>query len=414
MNQNRWVWFFVGIILIGILVGITQANLFFAHDNPGGNDFLTRWVATRAFLFEGLSPYSDEVALRIQMMAYGHPAGPQDDQMRMAYPLYAVLVFAPYALIEDFSVARALWMTTLEMSAVLIAIFGAQLVGWRPSRYNMILWILFSVFGYFSVRSFINGNVVTLLAFFMVAALWALQRRLDILAGGLFALITIKPQIAVLLLACMFIWSVSHQRWGVISWTVLWLLSLTILGMFVIPDWLTQNLSDVMLYPSYTPAGTVQAALRQLWPGLGVWPGTVLTLILSIWLLGEWRLVWGKPFERFLAGICLTLVISQWIGIQTDPGNFIILILPLALVFSRAQSRWGNLASVGIGVTIVILLVGLWVLFLLTVQRGEQAVQSPIMFFPLPAVVIMGFWFVRHAERRTEVGLCGDPLVEQG
>jgi hypothetical protein len=413
MNQTRRAWFIVGIILIGVLVGITRANLIFARANPGGNDFLTRWVATRAFLFEGLSPYSDEVALRIQMMAYGHPARPQDDQMRMAYPLYAVFVFAPYALIEDYPTARALWMTTLEVSAVLLAILGARLVNWRPSRYNMILWILFSVFGYFSVRSFINGNVVTLLTFFMVAALWALQRRLDILAGGLLALITIKPQIAVLLLACIFIWAVSHRRWGVIGWTVLWLLFLIVAGMFAIPDWLGQNLSDVMRYPSYTPAGTVQAALRQLWPKLGVWPGRVLTLALSIWLLSEWRSTLGKSYERFLAGVCLTLVISQWIGIQTDPGNFIILILPLAFIFARAQSRWGNLTSIGIGIAIVFLLVGLWALFLLTLQKGEQPVQSPIMFFSLPAFVIMGLWFVQHAGRRTEGGLGRDSLVEQ-
>lgn len=400
INRNRISWVVGTIFLIGVLVGVTRANLNFALTHPGGNDFLPRWGAVQAFLFEGISPYSDQIALRIQMIALGHPARFDEDEFTMLYPLYAVIVYAPYAFVDNYPMARALWMTTLEISAVLLALLSIQLVRWRPTLYNFVLLILFSILGYYSMRSFINGNVITLLAFLIVSMFWAIQGRRDILAGGLLVLITIKPQIAILLIAGVFIWAISHQRWSLIRWTIFWGLGLSLLGMLIIPDWLLQNLSQIMRYRDYAPAGTVQAAMQELWPTLGVWPGRILTLILSLWLLIEWQAMWGKPFEHFLAGMCLTLALGQWIGIQTDPGNFIILFLPLIWVFAQIQIRWGNLGSIGIGVCIVILLVGLWALFLSTMDMKGHA-QSPIMFFPLPLVVIMGFLVIRISEIRS-------------
>jgi hypothetical protein len=338
------------------------------------------------------------------MFALGRPARFNEDEFAMLYPLYAVIVYAPFALVGDYSMARALWMTTLEISAVLLTLLSIRLVRWKPTLYNFGLLILFSIVSYHSVRSFINGNVVTLLALLIITMFWAIQRRWDMLAGGLLVLITIKPQLAILLIAGVFIWAISHQRWTLIRWTIFWGLGLSIMGMLIIPDWLVQNLSQVIRYRYYAPAGTVQAAMRELWPILGVWPGRVLTLVLSLWLLIEWRAMWGKPFEHFLSVMCLTLALGQWIGIQTDPGNFVILFLPLVWVFAQIQIRWGNLGSISIGACIMILLVGLWVLFLSTVEMREQALQSPIMFFPLPLVVIMGFLVVRISEiqsRRT-------------
>ena len=62
----------VGLIIFVAILG--RANYRFAVQNPGGNDFLVHWLGTRSFITEGISPYSDEVALRIQMLVYGHPA----------------------------------------------------------------------------------------------------------------------------------------------------------------------------------------------------------------------------------------------------------------------------------------------------------------------------------------------------
>ena len=98
---NRY-WYFAVILIILASALLLYANYAFVQQNPGGNDFLVHWVGARALLVDGISPYSDEVAERIQTLAYGRPAQPGEHELRVAYPLYSVLVFLPFAFFSDY------------------------------------------------------------------------------------------------------------------------------------------------------------------------------------------------------------------------------------------------------------------------------------------------------------------------
>lgn len=392
LQQKTYMFVLLGLLALGVAVALTLANYNYTRGNFGGNDFLTRWLATRLFLLEGLSPYSDATAEQIQRVAYGRPAQSGEDEMRMAYPLYSVILFAPFALIPDYAWARAVWMTVLEIASAVLALLSVQLVQWKPNLFNTALLMLFTALWYHGVRPIINGNIVTLIALAIVAALWAIRHGWDSLAGALLTLATIKPHLALLPLGVIVLWSLSHQRWAVLGWLAGTGLGLTLLGMLFIPDWLWQNLSEVRRYTSYTPPTTPGAALAQWWPAGGYWLGALLSLLVGAALLWGWRATWRQNFEKLVWATSLTLTLSQWSGLTTDPGNYILLFLPLMLVMAQAQLKWEQTASIGISATLVILLIGLWVLFLATLERGDQPLQSPIMFFPLPAVVLLGLW----------------------
>jgi len=97
----------------------------------------------------------------------------------------------------------------------------------------------------------------------------------------------------------------------------------------------------------------------------------------------------------FLWAASLTLVVSQWIGIQTDPGNFIVLFPALMLVLALLDERWKTAGWVMILVFLLLLFVGIWALFLNTVEYGSQPVQSPVLFIPLPAFLLLMLYWVR-------------------
>jgi hypothetical protein len=42
-----------------------------------------------------------------------------------------------------------------------------------------------------------------------------------------------------------------------------------------------------------------------------------------------------------------------------------------------------------------VLMFGLWGLFLATVERSYQPIQSPVMFFPLPGIVVILLYWMR-------------------
>jgi hypothetical protein len=391
---NRF-WYLSAILIIGILVLITWANYNFVQQNPGGNDFLVHWVGTRALFVDGLSPYSDTVAERIQTLAYGRPALPGEHELRVAYPMYSALVFLPFALISDYELARALWMTILEAALIGLAFLSLKLTRWKMSVWLLPFFLIFSIFWYHSLRPLINGNAVILVALALVAAFAALRNGRDELAGVLLAFSTIKPHLAILPIIFILIWTISYRRWGTLGWILISLVLLSISAALFVPDWPIQNLREILAYSSYNPPGTPGTAFETWLPATGRQLGWALSAVMGLILLVEWRFVRRKEFRWFLWTGSLTLLISQWIGIQTDPGNFILLFFPLVLVFSMWVERWGRAGSVLTSITMFLLFIVPWGIFLQTVTYGDQPLQHPIMFFPLPLFLLITLYWVR-------------------
>lgn len=391
---NRF-WYLSAILIIGVLVLVTWANYDFAQQNTGGNDFLVHWVGTRALFVDGLSPYSNAVAERIQTLAYGRPALPGEHELRVAYPLYSALVFLPFALISDYELARALWMTTLEAALIGLAFLSLKLTRWKMSIWLLPFFLIFSIFWYHSLRPLINGNAVILVALALVAAFAALKTGRDELAGVLLAFSTIKPHLVILPIIFILIWTISFGRWRTLGWMLISLVLLSISAALFVPDWPLQNLREILAYSSYNPPGTPGAAFETWLPAAGRRLGWALSALMALILVAEWVFVRRREFRWFLWTGCLTLVISQWIGIQTDPGNFILLFFPLVLVFSMWVERWGRAGSVLTSITLFLLFIVPWVIFLQTVTYGNQPLQHPIMFFPLPLFLLITLYWVR-------------------
>lgn len=391
---NRF-WYLSAILIIGVLVLVTWANYDFVQQNTGGNDFLVHWVGTRALFVDGLSPYSEAVAERIQTLAYGRPALPGEHELRVAYPMYSALVFLPFALISDYELARALWMTTLEAALIGLAFLSLKLTRWKMSIWLLPFLLIFSIFWYHSLRPLINGNAVILVALALVAAFAALKTGRDELAGILLAFSTIKPHLVILPIIFILIWTISFGRWRTLGWMLISLVLLSISAALFVPDWPLQNLREILAYSSYNPPGTPGAAFETWLPAAGRRLGWALSALMGLILVTEWVFVRRRELRWFLWTGCLTLVISQWIGIQTDPGNFILLFFPLVLVFSMWVERWGRAGSVLTAITLFLLFIVPWVIFLQTVTYGDQPLQHPIMFFPLPLFLLITLYWVR-------------------
>ena len=389
--------------MILVLVGLTWANYQFAVQNPGGNDFIPRWLGTRLFLMEGLSPYSDEVSQQIQEMIFGRSAMSGEDKSLFVYPFYAVYIFSPYALIPEYNMARAVWMTTLEISVIAIAIASVSLSRWRIHPVMLGLLLIFSVLWYHSIRPLINGNAAILIALFIVGAFLAIRSELDGLAGFLLALSTIKPQMVVLLIPFILIWAISQKRW-ILIWSTLGGIGLLIASTSLfIPDWVMQNLRQIFSYPDYTLPGTPGAILQEWIPGVGKQLGWFLTIFLGGLLIWEWRAAWEKDFQWFFWTACLTLVITNLVGIRTATANYIALFPALILIFASWDEHWGVFGKVLVVFSFLLLFFGLWWLFLVTLDElYNQATQSSIMFFPLPLLLLIGLYWIRWWVLRPE------------
>ncbi len=375
---------------------LTWGNFLFSVQNPGGTDFLVHWVGARSLLV-GETPYSSDVAINIQTMIYGRPALPGEHEFYVVYPLYSSLFFIPFALVDDYQVARAIWMTALELGLILLTFKSLEIVSWKLNPVSMAFFMIFSLFWYHGLRQIVNGNIVVWVAVFLAFGVGFLKNGKDALAGILFAMSTIKPHLVLLPLACIFLWLLSLKRWQTIWFFLGTVLAFVIAGMLVVPDWPLQNLREVFRYTSYNPPTTPGSALAALLPFSLINLDLVFSVSVVFLLIHEWRKMWGMAYESFLRIIGITLVLSQWSGITTDPGNFILLFLPLVIVLSFLQVRMGSWSVLAL---MLLLFFGLWGIFLWTVDLTSLQVQSPIMFFPLPLFLLMGFYCVNLDKQR--------------
>jgi hypothetical protein len=118
---------------------------------PGGNDFLAHYTAWEAYLKLGLNPYSDAAALHTQQAIYGRPARPGEDQNRMTYPFYSIVVHGPFVYIE-YPLARAIYMTLLQAALFLGVAATLALVKWQPPSWLLMLTLGWSLLFYPEAR----------------------------------------------------------------------------------------------------------------------------------------------------------------------------------------------------------------------------------------------------------------------
>jgi hypothetical protein len=388
-------WFVSIPLLIGALIAITWANYRFADQYPGGQDFLVYWVGTRALLVDGKTPYSDEVARQVETQVYGRPAGAGEKEYRVISPLYFVILYLPYALISDFTLARAVWMTTLEIALVGLALLSLRLARWKLGLWSLPFYLLFAVLWYHSLLPLITGDLVILIAFWIALTFLALRTGRDEVAGILLAFTTIKPNVILLILVFVVIWTLSSRRWATLFWMIASVAILSFILAFFIPDWPLQNLREIMSSAGYQAPGTPATVFSTLAPAAGKWIGWALSALVLLILLFEWFLARGKDFCWFLWTACLTLVVSQWSGVRTGPENFVVLFLPLELVFATLEERWGRTGHLMNWFFMLVLFIGPWALFLDTITSGDQLPQVPFLLFPLPLFLLVTLYWVR-------------------
>jgi len=384
------------VLIAAALAGLTWFNYRFAVQNPGGNDFLARWMGARKWLMEGISPYDERVSLATQQMIYGHPADPAqgEDKNYFVYPLYSMVFFAPFGLL-DFVLARALWMTLLEVSLVALVFASLRVAAWRVSPWRAAALVLFTVLWYHGVRTLILGQFAGIGALLIALSLLFIRQEQDVPAGILLALATSKPQMVVLLVPFVLLWALSRRRMRLIAGFLGGFGGLMLVSLALIPNWPLQMLFQILEYPSYTAYTGLDSPLSYiagLAPGISRTLNGVLHVALGLYLLVEWVLAWGKDERWFVWAACMTLVVTNLVAYRTATTNYLALLPALFLIFRVWEQRWKSVGRGLVWFSLAALLVGLWALFLSTIQGNQE---HPVMYLPLPLFALIGLWWVR-------------------
>lgn len=200
-----------------VLVPIWQKQSLIKDAAPGNwSDLYPRWLGAQELLWRHRNPYSPEITREIQRGFYGRPLNPSNphdptDPEAFVYPVYVAFLLAPFLRLPFDAVravyAEAMWCLTL----VSIPLWMRALrVSFSPTA--TILACLGIMSSYAAIDGFHLEQLTLLVAFLMAGSMAALVRGRLVLAGVLLALTTIKPQLVVLVVAFLLLWTLSDWR----------------------------------------------------------------------------------------------------------------------------------------------------------------------------------------------------------
>ncbi len=423
----------LGLVILAVAVFVLYSfGLYAAFTSrwQGGSDFFPRWSGAQMLFLEGKSPYSLEATQRTQRALYnGRLAREDEDQVAFAYPIYAVYFVAPLIFLS-YAQALAVWMVMLQFALCAMLGLCMSLYGWRPAAWLTAATGLWMILNYNSGEAIIVGQLGVIVALMVTLALWSLHAGRDWWAGAFLALSTIKPQMVFLIIPLLLLWSLTKRRWGVALGFGLAMIALAGSGWLLVPDWIVQSIAGMQQYARYTAYGGPSWLLTEYYfPFLGRPANIALTLALVGYLAWQWRAVWGLhmagrgmriPQSEISGAECgrpsawpslwwvtgLTLIVTQLIAPHTATANYVILYIPVLFAFSvlDRQFRFGRwyILAFELGS-----LVGFWTLFALTVvpERGGNLPQEdPIMYLPLPLLLLLAFILGRSRLMRVEGG----------
>lgn len=376
----KWVriLFLVGVLFV--FESIAVHHLFTVHF-PGANDFYSRWAGARALLLEGRDPYSLEVTAEIQPVIGVDPA--EVGRGGFAYPLYVLFFFWPLVYFP-YEWAQALWMVMLQWFAIVTAMGLLRLEKMKPSPIGLVGLLLGTLFLYPVARTIFLGQFTLHVTFFLVAGLLALRRKRDSWAGLFLAGTLIKPQMVIFVVPFLILWSMGQKRWRIIGGFLTGGLLLLLAAMLLFPRWPISFLEDILRYSKVAGGRNPLEVLSNLiWPSSPVVARYVLTgLLLCMMLVLWWRARRGSQ-KNFIQAIYWAIVVSLLVLFQTGTTNQALLLIPLFAWLRRAINRWKLFP---VTIIVITLLVGLWVLFLSTIQGNWE---NPLMFLPLPILCLL-------------------------
>ncbi|HSS99539.1 MAG TPA: glycosyltransferase family 87 protein [Terriglobales bacterium] len=352
-------WFYVQRIQIAYQVRDAAA-----HEQPRGNfsDLYPRWLGARELLLHHRDPYSPELTREIQQGYYGRALDPNrasdpHDQQAFAYPLYVVFLLAPFVYMPFHAVQVIAFWGLLVITGASVLLW-LQAFNWRPSGLTIATLIILTL-GSFPAVQALKLQQLTLLVAALLAASFALLRKGRlVLAGVLFAISTIKPQLVVLPIVWLSFWASGNLkvRWRMLAAFAATMAALVLSAQFIYPGWIPRFINALREYRQYT-GGAETSLDTLLTPLLG---RIVAVLLILIVLTLCWRLRKSEPgSSSFSLLIALVLSVTITAIPKVAPYNQLLL-LPAVLFVAHHWVSWKSLPPISKMITAIAAFIFFW------------------------------------------------------
>jgi hypothetical protein len=259
-----------------------------------GDDFYPVWLTTRQWRYEHRSLYSTEMTREIQIGLFGrtldarNPLDPPTDYRSFAYPAFADLIFWPTAVLEfqTLRIALGIVLPVFVAGSLWLWIRALQ---WRISMIWFVIIALLGICNYPMLEALFAEQPGLVVGLLLAASAWAIRGDRLLFGGVLASLTLIKPQMTILAIVYLLLWSLvdRRRRWqfaaGFLGTTAL----LFGASLLIWPRWIRDWLHIVFGYHRYATPPLVNELLG---PALALHIGWfIITVLVVLGFIFTWK-----------------------------------------------------------------------------------------------------------------------------
>ena len=322
--------------------GLDNANAF-------GGDFYPIWLTSRQSLAGRHDLYTAETTQEIQKGLFGHPLTAQHptdlpaDYRVFAYPAFTDLLFWPAAML-GFPTLRFFLVGVLAIIAAGTIWLWMRALEWRVHPVWLVTIMLLAFSSYPVLEALFAEQPGLIVGFLLALSLVALRRNSQSLAGLLLAMTTIKPQVTLLVILYLLLWSCQDwRRRKRLALSFLATISLLVgASVLVWPHWIGAWLGITFRYYGYAPLPLAALLLGSAWAAR-MGSLLIITLLAAAAVLA-WKTRRAEIASReFWVSMSLLLAITS---VALLPGQAVydhIILLPGILILARDRHAHGHL-----------------------------------------------------------------------
>jgi len=182
-----------------------------------GNDFYQIWITSHELLTRRADAYSPEMQRQIEVGLYGRPLDrrlPGDATTPFrgdCYPLHASVLAIPLALLPFRGVQVAL-SVLLPLAAIASVLLWCDVLRVQISGIERAAIVLLAVSAIPVLEGLYALQTSLVIAWLMAAAIFLVRRGQLFFAGALLAVATVKPQLILLLMVWLAVWTLSSWK----------------------------------------------------------------------------------------------------------------------------------------------------------------------------------------------------------
>lgn len=380
---RQYVLYFAAILLIFSL------SLLVAKNTVGGVDFYVKWSSARAIQAGEASVYSNTVQESLRENAESFIYFELPENNRFSAPIFTLFLYYPFAMIQDFELARSLWITF----CVIFLLVGIKqpekkdfkLQGNHGSNYFLQVFIIFNIF---SVISLVSGDALIITLALLLIALRHARKGNHELAGIFCGLATIQPVLALLWVILLSIMGIREGKWGTLIWYLITTMLLILSGFILQASWTIEYLQIII------------TTIRALPEMLQIRSIDLLQIVRILIPLVIFVIEWIRSFSHIERPqnnqwlFNLSLVLFAILALPLKPESFLLTLPAWVEIFSEWNKRENTSAKVigYVNLGVYLILSGIFLLTGQDILVNRQPIPTVLAYLSSIHVLINMYW----------------------